>query len=57
MTSNPVATVYNIDDDLVIYLFDAFGNPLSNATVSVNLNKTKNHTTDKNGMIKVHTKV
>ena len=56
LTANPVATFYNIDDELVIYLFDAFGNPLSNTAVSVNLNKTKNHTTDKNGRIKVNTK-
>ena len=56
LTANPVATFYNIDDELVIYLFDAFGNPLSNTAVSVKLNKTKNHTTDKNGRIKVNTK-
>ena len=56
LTANPVVTFYNIDDELVIYLFDAFGNPLSNTTMSVNLNKTKNHTTDKNGRIKVNTK-
>ena len=56
LTANPVATFYNIDDELVIYLFDAFGNPLSNTTVSVTLNKIKNHTTDKNGRIKVNTK-
>ena len=56
LTANPVVTFYNIDDDLVIYLFDANGNPLSNTTMSVNLNKTKNYTTDKNGRIKVNTK-
>jgi len=56
LTANQVVTFYNIDDDLIIYLFDAFGNPLSNTTMSVNLNETKNYTTDKNGRIKVNTK-
>ncbi len=56
LTANSVATFYNIEDNMIIYLIDAFGNPMSNATVSVNLNNTKNYTTDKNGQIKVHTK-
>ena len=56
LTASSVATFYNIEDNMIIYLIDAFGNPMSNATVSVNLNNTKNYTTDKNGQIKVHTK-
>lgn len=56
LTASPVLTFYNIEDYLLIYLFDAFGNPVSDAVVSVELNGTKNYTSDKNGRIKVHTK-
>lgn len=56
LTASSVATFYNIEDNMIIYLIDAFGNPMSNATVSVSLNNTENYTTDKNGQIKVHTK-
>ncbi|WP_407413861.1 hypothetical protein, partial [Methanobrevibacter sp.] len=56
LTANPISTVYNVENELLIFLFDDFGNPLSNKIVSVDLNGTKKHTTDKNGQIKVKTK-
>ena len=56
LTANPISTVYNVENDLSIFLSDEFGNPVSNRIVSVDLNGTKNYTTDKNGHIKVKTK-
>ena len=51
-----VSTTYNINKDLVITLKDSDGNPLTGASVTVDLNGAKTYTTDKNGQIKVSTK-
>ena len=56
LTGNAVTAVYNINKNLVITLKDAKGNPLSGASVTVNLNGLKTYTTDSNGQIKVSTK-
>ena len=56
LTTSPVATVYNGNKYLVVYLRDDQGNVISGATVTVVLNgKTYTPTTDKNGQVKVST--
>ena len=53
ITASDVTTTYKVDKYLVITLKDSKGNPLANATVTVDLNTIKNYTTDKNGQIKI----
>ena len=53
ISSTHVSTTYNVAKDLVITLKDADGNPISGATVTVDLNGAKKYTTDKNGQVKV----
>ena len=53
--ADDVATVYNVNRYLTITLKDINGNPIGNATVTVDLNGTKNYTTDENGEIRVAT--
>jgi len=56
ITGADVSTTYNINKDLVITLKDSKGNPLTGASVTVDLNGAKTYTTDKNGQVKVSTK-
>ena len=56
ITAADVSTTYNINKDLVITLKDANGNPLTGASVTVDLNGAKTYTTDNNGQVKVSTK-
>jgi len=53
ITASDVTATYKVDKYLVITLKDSDGNPLANATVTVDLNTIKNCTTDKNGQIKI----
>ena len=53
--ADDVATVYNVNRYLTITLKDINGNPIGNATVTVDLNGAKNYTTDENGAIRVAT--
>ena len=55
ITADAIITTYNIDKDLVITLKDSNGNPVTNATITVDLNGAKTYTTDTNGQIKVST--
>ena len=55
LSADAIITTYNIGKDLVITLKDFNGNPVSNATVTVDLNGAKTYTTDKNGQVKVST--
>ena len=54
LTANAVTTTYNVNKNLVITLKDSKGNPLSGASVCINLNGVKYYTTDKNGQVKVN---
>ena len=53
LTASSVTTTYNVAKNLVITLKDSKGNPISGATVTVNLNAAKKYTTNKNGQVKV----
>ena len=53
ITAADVTATYKVDKYLVITLKDSKGNPLTNATVTVELNTIKNYTTDENGQIKI----
>lgn len=53
--ADDVATVYNVNRYLTITLKDINGNPIGNATVTVDLNGAKNYTTDENGEVRVAT--
>ena len=55
LTANSVETTYGDNKDLVITLTDGDNHPITNATVTVNLNGNKNYKTDKNGQIKIPT--
>ena len=55
ITTSAVTTVYNGNKYLVITLRDNNGNPVSDATLSVNLNGAKTVTTDSNGQAKLTT--
>ena len=57
LTANAVTTVYNVNKYLTITLKDVCGNPLKDVEVGVNFNGVKYLTTDKNGQIKIPTKV
>ena len=56
ITATGITTTYNVNKDILITLTDGEGNPLSDFTVSVDLNGVKNYTTDSNGQVKVSTK-
>ena len=56
ITAADVSTTYNINKELVITLKDSKGNPLTGASITVDLNGAKTYTTDKNGQVKVSTK-
>jgi len=56
ITGADVTTTYNINKELVITLKDSKGNPLTGASITVDLNGAKTYTTDKNGQVKVSTK-
>ena len=53
ITAADVTATYKVDKYLVITLKDSKGNPLANASVTVDLNTIKNYTTDENGQIKI----
>ena len=53
LTAAAVTATYKVNKYLVIKLTDGQGNPLANATVTVDLNGVKNYTTDENGQIKI----
>ena len=55
LTANSVETTYGDNKDLIITLTDGDNHPITNATVTVNLNGNKNYTTDKNGQITIPT--
>ena len=55
LTANSVETTYGENKDLIITLTDGDNHPITNATVTVNLNGNKNYKTDKNGQIKIPT--
>ena len=55
LTANSVETTYGENKDLIITLTDRDNHPITNATVTVNLNGNKNYKTDKNGQIKIPT--
>ena len=55
LSANAITTTYNIDKDLVITLKDSNGNPVTNATITVDLNGAKTYTTDTNGQVMVST--
>ena len=56
ITAADVSATYNINKELVITLKDTNGNPLTGASITVDLNGAKTYTTDKNGQVKVSTK-
>jgi predicted outer membrane repeat protein len=56
LTATEVTTTYNVNKDLEITLKDKQGNPLSNMEITVDLNGSKNYTTDPNGQITIPTK-
>ena len=56
LTAQDITTRYNINKDLTINLKDSQGNPLTGFLISIDLNNTKNYTTDSNGQIKIATK-
>ena len=53
MAAATMVTTYNSSDEFIITLNDARNNPIANVSVSVDLNGTQKHTTDKNGQIKL----
>ena len=53
ITAADVTATYKVDKYLVITLKDSKGNPLANASVTVDLNTIKNYTADENGQIKI----
>ena len=56
LSGKSIATVYNVNKNLVITLKDSKGNAISGANITVQLKDTKTYTTNKNGQIKVPTK-
>ena len=56
ITAADVSATYNINKELVITLKDSKDNPLTGASVTVDLNGAKTYTTDSNGQVKVSTK-
>ena len=56
LSAKSIATVYNVNKNLVITLKDSKGNAISGANITVQLKDTKTYTTNKNGQITVPTK-
>ncbi len=56
IAADPIAATYNANKDLVITLKDSNGNPIGGLNITVDLNGTKNYTTDTNGQVKISTK-
>jgi hypothetical protein len=56
LAADEVVTTYNSNKDLVIILKDSLGKPLSGLNITVDLNGTKNYTTDASGQVKISTK-
>ena len=56
IASSAVTVVYNANKYLVVTLKDNKGNPISDASLTVDLNGAKTYTTDKNGHVIVSTK-
>ena len=54
LTADDVATVYNVNRYLTITLKDINGNPIGNATVTVDLNGAKTYTTNNNGQVTIN---
>jgi hypothetical protein len=55
LSADAIITTYNIDKNLVITLKESNGNPVTNDTITVDLNGANTYTTDCNGQIKVST--
>jgi len=53
---NNIKVDYDVDKNVTIVLKDIYGNPLSNYSVSVELNGTKKYKTDENGQFNVSVK-
>ena len=53
LSVNNITVFYGDGDELVIGLTDDGGNPIANASVSVDLNGTKKYSTDENGQVNV----
>ncbi|WP_296894700.1 Ig-like domain-containing protein [uncultured Methanobrevibacter sp.] len=56
LSGKSIATVYNVNKNLVITLKDSKGNALNGVNITVQLKDAKTYKTDKNGQIKVPTK-
>ncbi len=56
LTADEVITIYNSNKDLVITLKDSTGKSLSGFNITVDLNGTKNYTTDASGQVRISTK-
>ena len=52
--ADDVSTVYNVNRYLTITLKDINGNPIGNATVTVDLNGAKTYTTNNNGQVTIN---
>lgn len=56
ITAKSIATVYNVNKNLVITLKDSKGNAINGVNIIVQLKNTKTYKTNKNGQIKLSTK-
>ena len=56
IASSAITTVYNVNKDLTVTLKDEKGNPISDASITVDLNGAKTYVTDESGQVKVSTK-
>ena len=56
LSGKSIATVYNVNKNLVITLKDSKGNALNGVNITVKLKDAKTYKTNKNGQIKVSTK-
>ena len=55
LTADAIITTYSVSKDLVITLKDSNGNPIGGLNITVDLNGTKNYTTDTNGQVRIPT--
>ena len=55
IAADPIAATYNANKDLVITLKDSNGNPIGGLNITVDLNGTKNYTTDTSGQVRIST--
>ena len=55
IAADPIAATYNANKDLVITLKDSNGNPIGGLNITVDLNGTKNYTTDTSGQVRIPT--